>query len=120
MRLSLDLWQFGHEATLSELLPDVVKHLALVKLADRIGPPSSDRERLPPGKGHLPLDGIVADLHAAGYRGDLEFEIVGEAVEAVGYDPVLRHLRRVTDGWSGPLRRSVPREIVHVASPVQR
>ena len=120
VRLSLDLWQFGHEATLSDLLPDVVKHLALVKLADRIGLPSSDRERLPPGKGHLPLDGIVADLHAAGYRGDLEFEIVGEAVEAVSYDPVLRQLRRVTDEWAGPMRRSVPREIVRVVSPVRR
>lgn len=120
VRLALDLWQFGHDSTLPGLLPDLVKRLALVKLADRIGPPSSDRERLPPGQGQLPLEELVGELHAAGYRGDFEFEIVGEAVEAVGYDPVLRHLRRVTDGWTGPMRRSVQREIVRVASPVRR
>ena len=120
VRLALDLWQFGHDTSLVGLLPDLVRHLALVKIADRIGPPSSDRERLPPGLGHLPLEQLVGDLHAAGYRGDFEFEVVGEAVEGLGYDSALRHLRRVTDGWTRPVRRPIQREIVRVASPVRR
>jgi sugar phosphate isomerase/epimerase len=120
VRLALDLWQFGHDPSLAGILPDLVKRLALVKVADRIGPPSSDRERLPPGDGTLPLEKLVADLHAAGYRGDLEFEVVGEAVEAAGYDAVLRQLRRVTEGWTRPMRRPVPRQIVRVTSVARR
>lgn len=120
VRLTLDLWQFGDDPTLHGLVPDLAKRLALVKLADRVGPPSTDRDRLPPGQGDLPLESIVADLHAAGYRGDFEFEIVGEGVEAIGYDAVLTNLRRVADGWAGPARRPVQREIVHVASPLER
>ncbi len=120
VRLALDLWQFGHDSTLPGLFPDLVKRLALVKMADRIGPPSCDRERLPPGNGQLPLEELVGELHAAGYRGDFEFEIVGEAVEGLGYDAALRHLRRVTDGWTRPVRRPVQRDIVRVATPVRR
>jgi sugar phosphate isomerase/epimerase len=120
VQLVLDLWQFGHEPSLGGILPDLVKRLALVKVADRIGMPSSDRERLPPGEGHLPLERLVADLQAAGFSGDLEFEVVGEAVEAAGYDTVLRRLREVTEGWTEPMRRPLPRQIVRVTSVARR
>jgi sugar phosphate isomerase/epimerase len=100
VRIALDLWQFGHDATLAGLLPVLVPRLALVKVADRVGSPAVDRERLMPGKGEMPLDALLADLLRLGYRGDVEFEVVGEVMEADGYDHVLRQIRAVADGWS--------------------
>lgn len=98
--LALDLWHFGHDPALPGLLPDLVRRLAVVKVADRSGPPSPAGERLPPGFGSLPLGTLVSGLAALGYRGDFEFELVGEAVESAGYQRTLRHLRQVADSWT--------------------
>lgn len=108
--LALDLWQFAGDAALPSLLSDLVRRLAVVKVADRVGPPSAGVDRLLPGRGTLPLESLVAALTALGYRGWIEFEIVGEATDGTGYDGTLRQVREVADRWSGR----------HQAPPAQR
>ena len=104
VRLSLDLWQFGHDPATPSLLPDLVPLTAIVQLADCCGLPSADRERLLPGQGTLRLGPLVTSLVEHGYTGDFEFEIMGEAVESLGYEEVLRQARLASDAWTRRLR----------------
>ncbi|NDC64231.1 MAG: sugar phosphate isomerase/epimerase [Planctomycetia bacterium] len=105
VRLSLDLWQFGHEPQIMEMAARLASVAAVVQVADRIGPPSPDQERLPAGRGGLPLEAIIAALVDGGYVGDFEFDAVGEAVEAVGYEQTLHQTRRVADDWASAVGR---------------
>lgn len=99
LRLSLDLWQFAHEQEVWSLADRLASLTAVVQAADRLGPPSSDQERIPVGHGTLPLESLFAMLVEHGYEGDVEFDPVGEAVESLGYDRVLDEARLVADGW---------------------
>ena len=103
VRLAFDLWQWGDDPQLRSLLPRVAEAAAVVQVADRVGPPATGGDRLPPGHGTLPLEEIVADLLEAGFSGDVEFDPIGEAVEGLGYDAVLAETRRVAADWSGRL-----------------
>ena len=105
VRLSLDLWQFGHEPQIHEMVPRLAAVAAVVQVADREGPPCVDQERVPVGRGVLPLESVVASLMDRGYEGDLEFDPVGEAVETLGYEQVLHETRLVVDGWMAAMRR---------------
>lgn len=104
--LSLDLWQFGHDPALPDLLPRLLRRLFLVKVADRGEAPSSGGERLPPGMGCLPLENLVATLLSLGYAGDVEFDPIGETAEAAGYDQTIREVRQVADAWSRRLSQA--------------
>jgi sugar phosphate isomerase/epimerase len=104
VRISLDLWQFGNDPALPGLLADLVPLTAVVQVADCRGLPSADRERLPPGHGTVRLGPLVTALVEHGYSGDFEFELIGEAVEAFGYDHVLAQARLAADAWGRRLR----------------
>lgn len=100
LRLVLDLWQFADTAGIDACLPRLAAVSALVQVADRIGPPARDQDRLPAGRGTLPLGPLVAGLVACGYRGDIEFDPVGEVVETAGYEAIHRETRRLADAWT--------------------
>jgi len=95
----LDLWHFGDDPGLAARLPRLASAAALVQVADRGGPPSPGGDRLPAGHGALPLEHIVTELVHHGYRGDFEFDPVGEVVESLGYDGVLGETRATADAW---------------------
>jgi sugar phosphate isomerase/epimerase len=99
LRLALDLWHVAEDADLPGLLPAVAPATAVVQVADRAGPPTAELDRLPTGRGTLPLAGIAALLVEHGYAGDFEFDPVGESVEECGYDGVLADTRRTADAW---------------------
>jgi sugar phosphate isomerase/epimerase len=107
IRLALDLWQFGDE-DLSVTLPRLAAAAAVVQVADRCGPVSADSDRMPVGHGALPLETIVAGLVEHGYRGDFEFDPVGERVEALGYESVLGETRRLANAWRDRLALDHP------------
>jgi sugar phosphate isomerase/epimerase len=100
IRVALDLWQFGDDAELSRLLPQLAVATVVVQVADRVGPPTVELERLPVGHGELPLESLVLSLIDHGYSGDFECDPVGDAVASLGYDRVLAETRRVTDAWA--------------------
>ena len=114
--MALDLWHFGQDASLAGLLPALVRRLAVVKVADRIGPPVAQGERLLPGRGTLALESLVGNLVAHGYAGDVEFEPVGEDVEAAGYEATLGALRGVADTWARHIAQTSARERAPIAS----
>jgi sugar phosphate isomerase/epimerase len=100
VRMAADLWQFGDDPALPRLLPRLAAATAVVQVADRIGPPTSELERLPVGHGTLPLESLVLALIDHGYGGAFEFDAVGEAVATLGYDRVLKETRKVADAWA--------------------
>lgn len=99
MRLAVDLWQFGHEPEVVDLLPRLAEAAAVVQVADRCGPPAGGGDRLPVGHGSLPLEPLVTGLVDHGYRGPFEFDPVGEAVEILGYEGVWREMLLVAEAW---------------------
>ncbi len=103
VRLSLDLWHFGHDDQFAHLLPRLAAAAAVVQVADRCGPPSPAADRLPAGYGSLPLERLVGDLVGHGYHGAVEFDPVGEAVEVLGYEGVWQETRLVAESWSDRL-----------------
>ena len=100
IRLAVDLWQFGDDPELVRLLPRLAAATAIVQVADRSGPPTAELERLPVGHGSLPLESLALALVDHGYGGDFEFDPVGDAVAALGYERVLAEARRVADAWT--------------------
>jgi sugar phosphate isomerase/epimerase len=100
VRLAFDLWHWADDAAARSLLPRLAELTAVLQVADRAGPPSPAADRLPAGHGRLPLVELVAEMVAHGYRGDIEFDPVGETVEILGYDGVLAETRLVATAWS--------------------
>ncbi len=101
--LSLDLWHFADDPHLLDHLPDLVRRTLVIQVADRTAPPSNEHERLPVGRGMLPLKDIASQCIAAGYDGVFEFDPIGEAVEAVGYESVIHTLSNIAACWSNTL-----------------
>jgi sugar phosphate isomerase/epimerase len=99
VRLAIDLWQFGDDPDLFALLPRLAASTAVVQVADRSGPPTSDLERRPAGRGGLPLERVALSLLDAGFGGVFEFDAVGDEVATLGYEAVLAETRALTDGW---------------------
>lgn len=115
--IALDCWQFAQDQQFLPWLPQMVPHLAVVQVADGRERPDNEEERLPPGLGTLPLADVVGGLIDAGYDGDVEFDLVGESVEWLGYDAVLARLRRVADAWSLEAATRRPMQRPAVARP---
>lgn len=99
--LAVDLWQFADAADLPGLMPRLAERAAVVQVADRIGPPSPQADRLPAGQGTLPLEPLLAELIHHGYRGDFEFDPVGEMVEARGHAAIVQDVARSAAAWLG-------------------
>lgn len=105
VRMAVDLWHFGDDPGLLRLLPRLASVASIVQVADRIGPPTADVERLPAGHGTLPLEALVLAMCDHGYAGDFEFDPVGETVSMLGYERVLAETRRIADDWSASVQQ---------------
>lgn len=104
VRLAVDFWHFADDAGLVRSLPRLAAATAVVQVADRVGPPTADLERLPAGWGCLALQSLALGLVDAGYAGAFEFDPVGEGASAAGYAAVLAETRRVADAWAAAAR----------------
>ncbi len=87
--LVLDLYHFGDAPKLMELIPVLVRHVAVVHVGDRREPPSIDQSRSPLGRGYLPLDTIIRALLDHGYDGSFDVELLGPEIEASAYPLLL-------------------------------
>jgi sugar phosphate isomerase/epimerase len=71
----------GLAATIAASM-DVV---SLVQVSDFVIGTLATPDRAVPGDGDIPLGRIFAHLHAAGYRGVFDLELIGPRIEAEGY-----------------------------------
>jgi|688.fasta_scaffold379620_2 sugar phosphate isomerase/epimerase len=114
VRLALDLWQFADDPEFEALLPRLAATTALVRVADRCGPPTGDGDRLLPERGDLPLADRVHELIEGGFAGDFEFDPVGEAVQELGYAAAFSEIRRVADAWTAGIAAATPARLCRV------
>ncbi|MGI9448621.1 MAG: sugar phosphate isomerase/epimerase family protein [Pirellulales bacterium] len=95
--LAIDLWSCSEELICLQGSRSVLERIKIVSVADRTKGNSSSCERLPPGAGDLPLTGLLRLLVESGYRGEIEFDPVGQAVSSMGYEELLASLRQYID-----------------------
>lgn len=117
VRMALDLWQFADGQELDELLPRVAAVTGLVHVADRARPVGPYSDRLPAGRGTLPLEACAIRLVECGYRGDFEFDPVGEVVQELGYDDTHAETRRVADQWLDRMQSALPARALRIEPP---
>ena len=95
--LAVDLWSFSEELISLQSGTSVFERTKIVSVADQSKSISSAYERLPPGAGDLPLAGLLRLLFESGYRGEIEFDPVGQTVSSMGYEELLASLRHYVD-----------------------
>ena len=95
--LAVDLWSFSEELIALQSRSAVLERTKIVSVADQSKSISSGYERLPPGAGDLPLTGLLRLLFESGYRGEIEFDPVGQTVSSMGYEELLASLRHYVD-----------------------
>ena len=96
--LAIDLWAYADDATAFRDCNHLTRHIRHVSIADRHGPLHADQERLPPGRGGLPLARRLEALFRAGFCGVVEIDPVGETVAREGYEATLAAVGRYATG----------------------
>lgn len=89
LRLAYDVYQSPLGADTEAVISEVAPLLGLVQIADHAVPHTIDADRCQLGAGAAPLERVVAALHAAGYDGAIEVEIVGSGIEPSCYESVV-------------------------------
>jgi sugar phosphate isomerase/epimerase len=89
LKLVFDTYHFGHDRALLANLGEIVPHIGIVHLGDRVGPHAADQDRRRLGEGHLQLAEVIRGLVEAGYTGDFDVELIGQEIEPSQYDEVL-------------------------------
>ena len=90
LKLVFDTYHFGHDATVLANLAEIVPHVGIVHLADRLEPHGADQDRRALGTGRLDLAELVRGLLDAGYVGDFDVELFGREIEQTDNDELLR------------------------------
>jgi sugar phosphate isomerase/epimerase len=89
MGLCVDLYCCWQERGLADTLRAVVDEIRLVQVSDfRVGTQTFPN-RWVPGDGDLPMAALLQDALAAGYRGIVDIELLGPAIEQEGPEPAL-------------------------------
>lgn len=87
--LVIDLFALGNLTNFMMLLPEAVKHCALVTLGDAPQHPSHEYDRLPLGEGVLPIIPAILALEKLGYRGSYEFQSLSDSTWGMDYRQVI-------------------------------
>jgi len=90
IKLLLDTYHLGFEEDLIERIPELVPQIGLVQLGDARAAPTTEQNRCLLGTGIIPLREIVNRLRTQGYDGFFEIELIGEDLESLEYEQILR------------------------------
>jgi len=89
LKLVFDAYHFGHDQSVLANLSEIVPHIGVVHLADRVEPHGAEQDRRPLGQGRLRLAELIRSLIDAGYTGDFDVELIGREIAPSQYDDVL-------------------------------
>lgn len=89
LKLVFDAYHFGHDRAVLANLSELVPHIGIVHLGDRVEPHGVDQDRRPLGEGRLHLNELIRGLLDAGYCGDFDVELWGRNIAPSDYDAML-------------------------------
>ncbi|MEM0925864.1 MAG: sugar phosphate isomerase/epimerase family protein [Planctomycetota bacterium] len=101
--LVLDTYHVGMDEDVMRWLPDVAPYIHLVQLGDGRHSPCGEMNRCLLGDGCVPLGHLMDVLKGYGFQGPWEIELIGEDVETVGYNQLLKHAKSFLDQSLGLL-----------------
>jgi sugar phosphate isomerase/epimerase len=88
--IALELQNCWTECQLARIFREIVAHIAIVQVSDfRVGEELRFNRRVP-GDGSIPLEWLIGELLAAGYRGLFEIELLGPAITDEGPEAAMR------------------------------
>jgi len=90
LKLTLDTYHYGLESPDLSRLAEVAHRIAIVHLGDGTEIPDGEQNRCPLGAGSVANGDIIRCLTEAGYRGFIDVELIGEAVEPYDYPTLIR------------------------------
>ncbi len=89
LKLVFDTYHFGHDRAVLANLNELVPHIGIVHLGDRVAAHAADQDRRRLGEGRLHLAELIRALVDAGYTGDFDVELIGREIEPSQYGDVL-------------------------------
>ena len=93
VKIVLDTYHLGLDATLIQRIPEIVPRIAIVQLGDARQPPKGEQEPLPARGRGGPLGRDRRCPIAAGYDGFYDVELLGEEIETSDYHSLLQHAK---------------------------
>lgn len=109
VRLAFDTYHLWQEPRLVERISEIAALTGIVQLADCDGTPCSDRDRLLPGDGMVPLTEIVQAFQVAGYAGYFDMQVWSSNVWKSNYMHQIEQTHSAVKDMS--LRSAVTTEI---------
>ncbi|MFK7735574.1 MAG: sugar phosphate isomerase/epimerase family protein [Pirellulaceae bacterium] len=94
-----DCYHMAQDENTLHWLDSMVPYVRLVQLGDAKHAPLGEQNRCLLGHGHVPLASIVQAFQDGGYEGFYEIEIVGQAVEHLGYEQILGEAKQAAVAW---------------------
>lgn len=91
--INFDCYHVAQDQNMMVWLESIVKYVRLVQLGDAKNAPMGEQDRCLLGKGHIPLQEILDVFEKCGYDGYYEVEIMGQQVEHLGYEQILKDTR---------------------------
>jgi sugar phosphate isomerase/epimerase len=91
--LACDLYHIGLGRDPMTWLPDIGPYLNLIQLGDGRHSPMGEMNRCLLGQGCVPLGAMLDRLLESGFEGPIEVELLGEDLEPLDYQCMLKHTR---------------------------
>jgi sugar phosphate isomerase/epimerase len=89
-----DFFHVWREPDLTARIPQIVPWIKLAALCDAVAPAGCDDDRCLPGRGDLPVVGLVEALESSGYRGAYEVQILSDRCWRSDYAALLAECRQ--------------------------
>ena len=90
IHVGIDLFACWFDADIEDAIAAAVPHAALVQVSDYVLGDRGLPCRAVPGDGAIPLARLLPLIHAAGYRGYYDIEVIGPRLETEGIEAGLR------------------------------
>ncbi|MEM6690106.1 MAG: sugar phosphate isomerase/epimerase family protein [Planctomycetota bacterium] len=88
--LTLDTYHIGMDENWLRWLPEVLPYVRLVQFGDGRHTPLGEMNRCLLGEGCIDLQSFYQKLHELGFDGPIEVELIGEDLEELSYESILK------------------------------
>ena len=91
LKLVFDTYHLAQDVSILDRLPELLPRIGIVHLGDAKKPPRGEQNRCLLGDGKIPVKELTRSLISAGYDGFFDIELMGEEIETIPYEHILRH-----------------------------